>query len=99
MATPQPQDWRPAMEIPIDPKPRIEQLKSMLDDPETCQEQIPNIRAVLADYEAGRCPSLVYQDGKAIDLYHADVTRLAWFENGKMYADSCVYQPPAASIT
>ncbi|EGX53434.1 hypothetical protein AOL_s00006g300 [Orbilia oligospora ATCC 24927] len=56
-------DWQPAIALPIDPKPRIQELRTMLNDPATCQEQIPNIKAAIEALESDEKPELVYQDG------------------------------------
>ncbi|KAF3313115.1 hypothetical protein TWF173_006288 [Orbilia oligospora] len=62
-AAPNPGGFGPDVDIPIDTAPRIAELKLMLEDPATCQQQIPNILAVLTEYEAGRTPEFIYQDG------------------------------------
>ncbi|KAF3263093.1 hypothetical protein TWF132_003452 [Orbilia oligospora] len=48
-AAPNPGDFGPDVDIPIDTAPRIAELRLMLEDPTTCQRQIPNILAVLTE--------------------------------------------------
>ncbi|KAK6347141.1 hypothetical protein TWF696_007220 [Orbilia brochopaga] len=75
----------PPME-PVDPTPRINELKAMLEDPETDPEQICNIRAVIADLEAGRPTHLCYQDGKGVDVTASDWFKPLWIESAKSYS-------------
>ncbi|KAF3182851.1 hypothetical protein EYR41_005162 [Orbilia oligospora] len=77
-AAPNPGDFGPDVDIPIDTAPRIAELRLMLEDPTTCQRQIPNILAVLTEYEASRTPEFIYQDGRPICIRDVDLNRPAW---------------------
>ncbi|EGX50039.1 hypothetical protein AOL_s00076g390 [Orbilia oligospora ATCC 24927] len=85
-AAPNPGGFGPDVDIPIDTAPRIAELKLMLEDPATCQHQIPNILAVLTEYEAGRTPEFIYQDGRPICIRDLDFNKPSWVEGGNMLA-------------
>ncbi|KAK6504159.1 hypothetical protein TWF506_002367 [Arthrobotrys conoides] len=87
--------WKPAVEIPLDPQVRINELKSMLNDESICEEQKENIKAVIADMEAGLEIRPIYQDGKGMYLFEADASKIAWFEGGLMLPSSFLYSQQA----
>ncbi|KAF3180687.1 hypothetical protein TWF788_006711 [Orbilia oligospora] len=89
----------PDIDIPIDTAPRIAELRLMLEDPATNPGQLPNIRAVLAEYEAGRTPSFLYQNGHPICIADLDFNKPSWVEGGNMLVNSCAYQNPQARMT
>ncbi|KAF3106005.1 hypothetical protein TWF569_008495 [Orbilia oligospora] len=92
-----PGGFGPDVDIPIDTTPRIAELRLMLEDPTTCQQQIPNILAVLTEYEAGRTPEFIYQDGRPICIRDVDLNRPAWVEWIRLssYPSTGLFNPPA----
>ncbi|KAF3185966.1 hypothetical protein TWF225_004940 [Orbilia oligospora] len=95
-AAPNPGDFGPDVDIPIDTAPRIAELRLMLEDPTTCQRQIPNILAVLTEYEASRTPEFIYQDGRPICIRDVDLNRPARLWIGLSgHPSTGLFNPPA----
>ncbi|KAK6526536.1 hypothetical protein TWF694_005119 [Orbilia ellipsospora] len=84
---------------PLDPNIRLNELKRMLENPNTDQRQLPNIRAVIAALEAGEKPAEIYQFGVGITVRELKVTEPSWYEGpATRFFNATTYGPQSGGM-